>query len=254
MWKYSYFKFTYPACCLIVAGIAFITGYFYWWLIVLFVFIWLLYITIGAFNLSSGIFLNAVTSANTDTNTIMLTFDDGPDPVITPQVLALLKEFDAKAVFFCIGKKMQLYPELVSAIVAEGHILANHTFNHSNAVGFASTQTVIDELEQTEKLIVQHTHRSYKLFRPPFGVTNPNIAKAVQLLGYKVVGWNVRSFDTVSRNEEAVLKRISENLLPGAIVLFHDTAAITPSVLKEFMLLVRKKGFNFNIHSELLIP
>jgi len=185
-------------------------------------------------------------------NTILLTFDDGPDPVGTSQILDILREHHVKAIFFCIGSKIQLFPELTRKIAEEGHIVANHTFSHSNFTGFYSVEKIKEELANTENLILEHAKRSFKLFRPPFGVTNPNIAKAVKELGYTVIGWNVRSFDTVSKNKENILNRISRQLKAGDIILLHDTISITPSVLKEFILLARNKGFTFDIQIESL--
>ena len=228
----------------------YISGFFYWWVIGLMISVWFIYISIGAFRMRAGVFLSSICSLKSINENILLTFDDGPDPEITPQILDTLRELNAKAIFFCIGKKVKKYPELVLRIANEGHIVANHTYNHSDFLGFYSTKRIKGEIEDTERSIMDVTKRSYKLFRPPFGVTNPNIARAIEALDYKVIGWNVRSFDTVSKNRLGVLNRIMKNLKSGDIILFHDTVSITPSILKDFMLLARNKGFTFEIPSE----
>src|SRR5690606_17833233 len=110
-------------------------------------------------------------------------FDDGPHPDFTPQILKLLRQHNAKATFFCIGKKVAQHPEIVKGIIAEGHIIGNHTYSHTKAFGFLSTKKVTDELQTTEETIERLTGLKTKLYRPAFGVTNPNISTAVKLLG-----------------------------------------------------------------------
>lgn len=179
---------------------------------------------------------------------ILLTFDDGPHPEVTPQIIDILATYNAKAVFFCIGKKIVLHPELAQRIVSEGHILANHSYTHSNFIGMYSTIGVMEEIEQTE-VEIERFMPSLKLYRPPFGVTNPNIARATKALDMQVIGWNKRSFDTVSRSEKAVLDRITTNNENGDIVLFHDTQPITPRILADFLLFTTNKGFTFEVNA-----
>jgi peptidoglycan/xylan/chitin deacetylase (PgdA/CDA1 family) len=253
MWKYKHIRYVFLgiSICSIVVSVAMHTWYPTVYLTIFS--IWLIYILIGAFNLSAGIFTDAVCSLPDQNQTgIVITFDDGPDPDITPQVLDILKSAQATAVFFCIGKKMLLYPELVHRIVREGHILANHSYAHSNFIGMYSTRKVIHELQQTETLIAQYAGVSTGLYRPPFGVTNPNIAKAVTVLGLRVLGWNQRSFDTVSKTKEEVLKRITTDLKGGDIILFHDTLKLAPVILEDFLLFAKNKGFTFEVKSQLL--
>ncbi len=177
---------------------------------------------------------------------IILTFDDGPDPKYTPQILDILKQAQVTAVFFCIGKNIVAYPDLVKRIAAEGHIVANHSYNHSTNIGSYSTSKVMTEIEQTEEVITGCIGSSLKLYRPPFGVTNPNIGRAVRALNMKVIGWNVRSFDTVSKSKEAVLNRVTSGLKNGDIVLFHDTKALAADILADFLLFAREKGFTID--------
>jgi len=212
--------------------------------------VWLIYVIVGAFRMRAEIFLPSVSSLpHASKNTILITFDDGPHPEITPQILTILRQAHAKAIFFCIGKNMDRYPDIVKQIVAEGHLIANHSYNHSNFIGTYSTEKVKAEILQTEETIIKLVGSSLKLYRPPFGVTNPNIARAVSALNMKVVGWNRRSFDTVSKTKEEVLKRITPDLKKGDIVLFHDTNALTPAILTDFLLFASNKGFIFEVSS-----
>lgn len=209
---------------------------------------WLLYITYGAFRMRAGIFLTSVCSLpQVSKKNIILTFDDGPHPVHTPQILETLKRFNAKAIFFCIGKQVRQFPELAQQIAAEGHIVANHSYNHSNFIGMYATERVKEEISKTEHAITETVGYSYKLYRPPFGVTNPNIAKAVQSLQMNSIGWNKRSFDTVSTSTEKVLNRITRDLKNGDIILLHDNMPHTPGILAGFLLFASSNGFIFEV-------
>ncbi|HSY62215.1 MAG TPA: polysaccharide deacetylase family protein, partial [Cytophaga sp.] len=202
MLKYNTLKYFFWAICLgMMLYSLFIESIPLYFFIALVV-VWLGCIIIGAFRMRAEIFMPAICRLpQVSKNNIFLTFDDGPHPQYTLQILDILKQYHATAIFFCIGKNITLYPELVKRIVAEGHIIANHSYNHSNMIGIYPTQKVITEIEQTEEAIIACTGSSLKLYRPPFGVTNPNIGRAVQALNMKVVGWSVRSFDTVSKNK-----------------------------------------------------
>lgn len=213
------------------------------------IFAWFTYIAVGAFRMGAQVFLPSVCSfPSVNKKNIVLTFDDGPHPEVTPRILDLLAQHNAQAIFFCIGKNIASYPELAQRIVSEGHILANHSYNHSNFIGIYSTRKVINEIQKTEEQIECFVP-SLKLYRPPFGVTNPNIARAVKALGMTVVGWNQRSFDTVSHSEKEVLDRIASDSKNGDIVLFHDTQTITPKILADYLLLSINKGFSFDVHA-----
>ena len=222
------------------------------WVYLIEIALWMLFIIYGAFRMRAGIFLTSVCSLpNASKKNIILTFDDGPHPVHTPQILETLKTVNAKAVFFCIGKNISQFPELARQIAAEGHIIANHSYNHSNFIGMYAAGKVAEEIAATEAIIEQTIGRTYKLYRPPFGVTNPNIARALKSLSMRSIGWNKRSFDTVSKSPEKVLSRITPNLKNGDIILFHDTNAHTPVILAEFLLFAKANGFIFEVNDVL---
>ena len=252
MWKYKTIRAVFTG---IFALSVFLVAYFHRtsvWPAVFFVsliLIWFTYIIVGVFRMRAQIFLPSVCSLTVPgKKNILLTFDDGPHPQLTPLILDTLAAHRAKAVFFCIGKKLALYPQLAARMVAEGHIIANHSYNHSNLIGMYSTQRVMEEIQQAEAEIERITP-SLKLYRPPFGVTNPNIAKATSVLNMKVIGWNRRSFDTVSRSGEKLLARITADMKNGDIILFHDTQEVTSTILADFLLFARNKGFTFDIDS-----
>jgi peptidoglycan/xylan/chitin deacetylase (PgdA/CDA1 family) len=247
MLKYNTLKYFFWAVCAGTVVYALFVQCIPVYFLIALISIWLGYIILGAFRMRAEIFLPSICSLpHTSEKNIILTFDDGPHPVYTPLILDILKHYQATAIFFCIGKNITLYPELVNRIVAEGHIVANHSYNHSNMIGMYPTSKVISEIEQTESEIIRCVGSSLKLYRPPFGVTNPNIGRAVQSLNMKAIGWNVRSFDTVSKNKTEVLNRITPGLKNGDILLFHDTIKLTTEILAGFLLFANDKGFTFD--------
>ncbi len=175
-------------------------------------------------------------------NYIALTFDDGPHPEYTSQVLQLLKQFNAKATFFCIGKHMEQHNDLIKKILDEGHTIGNHTYSHSRAFGFFGSKKVIAELQETNSIFDQITGKQIQLYRPAFGVTNPSIKKAIRAMNLQSIGWSVRSLDTTPLSEDAILNRVTRKLVKGDIVLFHDTSAKTLAVLERLLLILREKN------------
>ena len=155
----------------------------------------------------------------TDKNNIYLTFDDGPHPIATPFVLAVLKKYDAKATFFCIGKNVALYPDIYESIIAGGHKVANHTYDHLN--GWKTGDNIyLENISRAAGLIESN------LFRPPYGkITFRQINLLSQkTIGLKVIMWSVLSgdFDKTVSNQKC-LSNVIVNAGKGSIVVFHDS-------------------------------
>ena len=170
---------------------------------------------------------------------VAITFDDGPNPDFTPQVLALLKKFNAKATFFCIGRNVEANSALCQQIISEGHTIGNHTYSHANNFGFHSTRKVISELEKTNEIIKKRTGLELKLYRPAFGVTNPRIKRALKITGLQSIGWNKRSLDTTPLSEQKILRRLTHNLKKGDIILLHDSSLKSLQVLEQLLLFLQ---------------
>lgn len=152
-----------------------------------------------------------------DTNTIYLTFDDGPHPIATPFVLDVLKEFNAKATFFCIGKNVEQYSIIYNRIIEEGHSVGNHTHNHFN--GFKTEDA---EYINNTKKAAQFINTS--LFRPPYGRVTRFQAKLLQKLGFKIIMWDVLSGDfDINLSKEKCLENVLLNTKNGSIIVFHDS-------------------------------
>ncbi len=249
MLTYKTFRYLFGAFFIATVLYGLLVSPLSFWVYLIEIIVWMLFIIYGAFRMRAGVFLTSICSLpHASKKNIILTFDDGPHPVYTQQILEILKTVNAKAVFFCIGKNIAQFPEIAKQIAAEGHILANHSYNHSNFIGMYATQKVTEEILQTEQLIEQTIGRTYKLYRPPFGVTNPNIAKAIERSSMCSMGWNKRSYDTVSKSTEKVLNRITPDLKNGDIILLHDTNAHTPLILAEFLLFASTNGFIFEVN------
>ncbi|MDP9957021.1 peptidoglycan/xylan/chitin deacetylase (PgdA/CDA1 family) [Epilithonimonas hungarica] len=203
----------------------------------------------GSFDIQLKYFINSITQKKTKIKEVALTFDDGPTE-LTPKFLDLLKEKNIQATFFCIGKQIEKYPETFRRIIAEGHTIGNHTYSHSDNTGFLSSSKMIEEIEKCDEVIAKIGNIKTNFYRPPFGVTNPNITKAINKTQKKSIGWNVRSLDTVIDDEKKIYNRITKNLNKGSIILLHDTSEKTYNVLVDLLLFLgREKYSTFTIDS-----
>lgn len=203
----------------------------------------LLLVFIGVTNIQMNFFIKAECKGNTDKKEIAITFDDGPHPVVTPKILDVLKKHNVHATFFCIGKNIDENLSIAERIHNEGHKMGNHTYNHSFWFDIYSSKKVIDEISKTSKSIKNVVKAWPNFFRPPYGITNPNIKRAiVGLRDIRVIGWSVRSLDTKFNDINKILDRV-KNVSPGDVVLFHDTQEHTIEVLEQFLHLLNEKGY-----------
>lgn len=173
---------------------------------------------------------------------VALTFDDGPDPQRTPAVLDLLARQGVRATFFVVGARAEAHPELVRRMATEGHVVGNHSYTHSWRFPLRSLGRTMEELRRTGEVLHRITGRQPRLFRPPFGVTNPTIARAVRRLGLDPVGWSIRSLDTMGQSPERVAARILRRLHPGAVILLHDRCAGSERLVRLLVEGLRSRG------------
>jgi peptidoglycan/xylan/chitin deacetylase (PgdA/CDA1 family) len=187
---------------------------------------------------------NFLWDARGDSNSIFVTFDDGPIPIVTPFVLKILKQYDAKATFFCIGDNVRKHPDVFEQVKNDGHAIGNHTFNHLN--GWQTADDIyLENFSQADELIRSN------LFRPPYGRVKHSQAR--QLLqtnpGIKIVMWNVLSGDfDISLSPEKCLENVLKNVKGGDIVLFHDSLKAKDRMeytLPRALEYWSKKGFEF---------
>ncbi len=204
-------------------------------------------------DVGSNVYVKTLCRSNTDSKHIALTFDDGPDEEMTPRVLDVLHQYNVKATFFLIGNKAERYPDIVRRMVEEGHTVAIHTYSHRPTFPLSNYATVVSELQDTRKAIIDITGKSPRLFRPPFGVTNLIIGKAVRYLGLQTIGWSIRSLDTVnSRRIDKTVARVCKRLHPGGIVLLHDRLVNADVLLDTLINEMLKRGYRAVTLDELL--
>jgi len=183
---------------------------------------------------------------------IAITFDDGPHPTLTPKLLDILKERNVKATFYVVGRLASAYPEILQRMVAEGHEIGNHTWNHP-ALTRISSGRVRSEINRTTDAIVEATGIKPKTMRPPYGATNSRINKSMDLdYGMKVIMWSVDPLDWKYRNSKRVASQIIEKTQPGGIVLAHDIHKSTVAAMPAALDALSAKGFEFVTVSELL--
>ncbi|MEM1395723.1 MAG: polysaccharide deacetylase family protein [Cyanobacteria bacterium P01_D01_bin.116] len=184
---------------------------------------------------------------------IALTFDDGPWPGYTAQILEILKKNDIKATFFVVGQALDNNRELGKRIVTEGHIIANHTWNHPYR--YFNKQAAALEIDRTADLIYETTGTKTTLFRPPGGILHNGLANYAKSKGYTVIMWSADSIDYALPSPPTLVSRVVRQSTPGGIVLLHDgggprknTVAALPSMISK----LRDKGYRFVTIPELL--
>jgi peptidoglycan-N-acetylglucosamine deacetylase len=153
---------------------------------------------------------------------VAITIDDGPDPKVTPQVLAILATHQARATFFCIGERVERFAAEARACAAAGHALENHSYRHPLCFSLFGTAHLRSEIERGQQVIAEITGRRPRFFRAPAGLRNPLLDPVLQQLGLQLVSWTRRGFDTATSDVETVLARLTRNLRAGDIVLLHD--------------------------------
>jgi peptidoglycan-N-acetylglucosamine deacetylase len=161
---------------------------------------------------------------------VAITIDDGPDPVVTPQVLDLLDAHQARATFFCIAEQAARHPALVREIVARGHSVQNHTQRHSHGFAFSGPQAFGREIDLAQDTLAGLCGQRPQFFRAPAGFRNLFLAPVLDDRGLTLASWTRRGFDTARRNPAGVLRRLTRGLAAGDILLLHDRgSALAPS-------------------------
>ncbi len=174
-------------------------------------------------------------------NIIYLTFDDGPHPVITPKVLNILEQYDAKACFFCVGNNVQRYPKIFHLVKDAGHLIGNHSYHHIN--GWRTPDDLyFEDVDKCNKLVRSH------YFRPPYGKIRPSQMRYLKK-HYQLVMWSVVTydFDRETTGEECFQRSVNKTTR-GSIVVFHDSEKAEKNMLyalPRFLEYFSEKGFRF---------
>lgn len=215
----------------------------WWWLLVLGG-AYLTVIAIGAIFIRLNFFIPAKHHGPRNSKEIALSFDDGPAEH-TATILDVLKSEGVPAAFFSIGKRAEAAPELVKRWHEEGHLIGNHSYAHSFSFDWQSRGKMTEEIQKANEVLQGITGRKPRLFRPPYGVTNPELSHAVNLTSMETIGWSLRSFDTSAKDADKLLKKLLARVRGGDIILLHDSAAVTASILTALIRGCREKGYTF---------
>lgn len=203
------------------------------------------------------LFPNYVWDIPSSKKVIYLTFDDGPTPEITNWTLDVLKQYNAKATFFCIGNNIEKHPNIFQDILKDNHAIGNHTHDHIKGWK-TNTKDYLKDIQKTQAVILNQIPESNtgarndvspKLFRPPYGQITPKQGKKLIALGYKIIMWDVLSFDwSKTVKQENCLNNVLTKTTSGSIIVFHDSVKASknmqytlPQVLEHFS----KKGYVF---------
>ncbi len=198
---------------------------------------------------------------NTRLPEIALTFDDGPNPTYTPQVLAILRQYKVKATFFCVGNLVQAYPYLVKQEYNEGHTIGNHTWGHPNMPSL-SIASIIWQMTAAGDAIQRAIGTRPNLFRPPYGAVNSAVLTYVNYFALTVIQWNVDPRDWSRPGVDVIYARVLAQTSAGSIILLHDgggdrtqTIAALPMIIEWF----QSHGFHFVtiprlVHDAHLVP
>ena len=198
----------------------------------------------ASYCISSGIYLKAVCRFDTEKKIIALTFDDGPCAKYTPGILDLLGQYGIEAAFFCIGSKIEGNEHILKRMADHGHLIGIHSYRHDWRFTLSGKRRITEDLTTCADKIKSATGFEPTLFRPPFGVTNPDIASAVKKLNLRTIGWSIRSFDTV-KTPGKVIKRVTKRLKPGSIILLHDNRENTVHILQAIIKFAMENGYKF---------
>ncbi|MEW6189475.1 MAG: polysaccharide deacetylase family protein [Actinomycetota bacterium] len=192
---------------------------------------------------------------------VSITFDDGPNPIYTPQILDILKGKGVKATFFVVGRQVEKYPDVARRIVEEGHDIGNHTYSHRELVP-STRRIVLNQVRKADRMIQKATGVKTRLFRPPRGMYSNAVRKILREEGYRIILWTVSTADWSGISSKAILRRIKLYLRRGGIILFHDSGALlrnegasrenTVQALPMVIDYLQQKGFEIVPISEML--
>jgi peptidoglycan/xylan/chitin deacetylase (PgdA/CDA1 family) len=218
---------------LVLSGVVFWETEFFWFVIGAIILIYLAFTAYGSSQIQANYFINSINRGKK--KSVVLTFDDGPDPEFTPRILDILKEKNVKATFFVIGKKAAQYPDIVKRMDEEGHVIANHSYSHHNLIALFSGNRLGKDLAKCNDIVQQTIGKTPLFFRPPFGVTTPRYGKAIRNNGLSSIGWSLRTLDTRAKTKYEVIDSVISKLKKGDIILLHDRLEVTTDALPDLI-------------------
>lgn len=168
-----------------------------------------------------GFFLPIISRGTSAQSAVALTFDDGPDPVSTPEILALLAKHQVRATFFVNGQRAIRHPEIVAEILNQGHTIGNHSHRHDNFIMCKSAKALLKEIQDAQKVFRQMGFVPLA-FRPPVGITNPKLGKVLAMVGMYALNFNRRAGDQGNRRIKYLSQKILKGVASNDIIMLHD--------------------------------
>ena len=216
----------------------------------------------GVFVQGAGLFARPILAAlpSLSAGKLALTFDDGPDPIHTRKVMEALEAGGHRGTFFVIGRRAETQVDLLKELVARGHALGNHSWNHAHTTPFLPPARLADELMRAQSLLAQAGGRAPRWFRPPVGILSPRVVEAARRAKVTLVGWSANARDGVASTVEAATARLVRALGPGAILVLHDASErgdrtpIAADVLGKVLTEMAARGLRSVTLDELLPP
>lgn len=205
--------------------------------------LWLATVLTMAFLPCAGFYIKAYCKGATRDKVVAITFDDGPDPLRTPVIAEELNRLGVPAAFFLVGSKIPGNEALLRSMHSKGHLLGNHSFGHEPWFDLLPSARMADGILETNRLIREATGLVPGMFRPPYGVTNPMVSRAVLHTGMTPVCWSIRSLDTLNRDPADTLKRILKRLKPGSVILLHDHSRFSETHIGTLVKAIRERGY-----------
>lgn len=187
--------------------------------------------------------------AREESKKIALTFDDGPHPVYTEQMLLLLEQEQIPATFFLLGQNVEEYGDLVREIAAKGHLIGNHTYHHVQ-ITTLTTEQAYEEIDQTSRLVEELTGEGTEYVRPPFGTWNEGLESELDLIP---VMWTIDTLDWTTGNVDWIVNRVVKNAEENDIILMHDSYKSTVQAVERLIPLLESEGFEFVTVDEVIM-
>ena len=191
---------------------------------------------------------------NTNKMRVALTFDDGPHPRYTPQILDILKEYGVSATFFCVGVNAETYPDLIVRELQEGHEVGNHTYNHYH-VNKLTPSALCNDITACNNALEKITQRHVRLFRPPEGVCSNALKEVCETEDLTIVLWSVDTRDWAHTAPDEIYENVKKNVRNGSIILMHDFIgknSPTPAALRRIIPMLQELGYELVTVSQLL--
>ncbi|MBW3112310.1 polysaccharide deacetylase family protein [Bacillus sp. MCCB 382] len=199
---------------------------------------------------TAGALKVAGTSVEPGEKYVALTFDDGPDPDVTPRILKVLKDHDVHATFFMLGSQAEKYPDIAKEVAKAGHEIGNHSDHHKDLTKIRKEEMTQEVLASSRK-IMNATGQLPTVLRPPYGAINNEVETLAHDNGSSLVLWSVDSLDWKNKNVNAIHSTVQKEMAPGAIILLHDVHSTTADALPGLLTMLEKEGYEFLTVSQL---